>query len=546
MSKNKKYSYISLFSSSGVGCYGFKLNGFHCVATNELITRRLEVQKNNKKCISENAYVNGDILEKSTTDKIMSLVDDYKKSNAEGIDFLIATPPCQGISLANHKKTKSDKIRNSLVVESIKLTHLIKPNVFVYENVRGFLNTICSDSDGFDKNISEAIENHLSDEYIISSRVVNFKYYGVPSSRTRTLIIGVKKGMHNIHPNFLFPYKRNIVTLKDSIGHLPSINEPGGFMEDDFLHNCKTFDTKMLPWIENLKEGDSAFDNIEESRIPHIVKEGVRVVNANKNGDKYKRQRWDFVGPCVHTRNDTFSSQNTIHPTDNRVFSIRELMIMMSIPYSFTWFDRPIEDLQKLTKNEKKSLLKKNEINIRQSIGESVPTKVFFDIAKQYSDLHKVFSEKQYNVDEIDNYLRDINKLLSEIKNEEVSIKLIYPDVLTILIIYNSAILFEKKKINIEIVSTINLLEKLDIPNHFFMNKGISKGDLKLTWLKDKMDSMEFIFNENDNFDNSLIFSSFDLLKNPMNALPIIKHSSLEDLNIWLFRINKGQQLSFF
>lgn len=38
-------TYISLFSSAGIGCYGFKLEGFECIATNELITRRLEIQK---------------------------------------------------------------------------------------------------------------------------------------------------------------------------------------------------------------------------------------------------------------------------------------------------------------------------------------------------------------------------------------------------------------------------------------------------------------------------------------------------------------------
>ena len=43
-------TYISLFSSAGVGCYGFKMEGFECIATNELIERRLNIQKINKKC----------------------------------------------------------------------------------------------------------------------------------------------------------------------------------------------------------------------------------------------------------------------------------------------------------------------------------------------------------------------------------------------------------------------------------------------------------------------------------------------------------------
>ena len=38
-------TYISLFSSAGVGCYGFKQEGYYCIATVELLERRLNVQK---------------------------------------------------------------------------------------------------------------------------------------------------------------------------------------------------------------------------------------------------------------------------------------------------------------------------------------------------------------------------------------------------------------------------------------------------------------------------------------------------------------------
>ena len=44
---NKKLNYISLFSSTGVGCYGFNVEDFNCVVTNELLDKRLFVQKCN-------------------------------------------------------------------------------------------------------------------------------------------------------------------------------------------------------------------------------------------------------------------------------------------------------------------------------------------------------------------------------------------------------------------------------------------------------------------------------------------------------------------
>jgi len=33
----KNLTYISLFSSAGVGCFGFKQQNFHCIATNEYL-----------------------------------------------------------------------------------------------------------------------------------------------------------------------------------------------------------------------------------------------------------------------------------------------------------------------------------------------------------------------------------------------------------------------------------------------------------------------------------------------------------------------------
>ncbi len=99
-------TYISLFSSAGIGCHGFKLEGFECVATNELIPRRLEVQRYNKKCKYESGYICGDITANETKEQLYSQIRLWKKKeHMSRVDVLIATPPCQGMSVANHKKT---------------------------------------------------------------------------------------------------------------------------------------------------------------------------------------------------------------------------------------------------------------------------------------------------------------------------------------------------------------------------------------------------------------------------------------------------------
>ncbi len=272
----KILTYISLFSSAGIGCYGFTHNNFQCIATNELLRKRLKIQTYNKKCKYKTGYIEGSITDDDVKNSILNELNFWKKKHKiKDLDVLVATPPCQGISVANHKK-KNELTRNSLVVESIKITKEILPKYFIFENVRGFLNTICTDIDGIDKKIQEAINQNLAGNYNILFKVVNFKEYGSNSSRTRTLVLGIRKDIQNISPYDFFPKKQKAKTLRQLVSDLPSLTKMGE-VSDDIFHSYREFDKKMLPWIENLKEGQSAFENEELDKIPHRIIDGKKV-----------------------------------------------------------------------------------------------------------------------------------------------------------------------------------------------------------------------------------------------------------------------------
>ena len=148
MLKDKTLTYISLFSCAGVGCFGFKKAGFECIATNELIERRLNVQKYNNKCRFESGYICDDITTDETKNKIFKEIDRWKELGNDRVDVLIATPPCQGMSVANHKKAENEIVRNSLVVESVHLIQKVAPRFFIFENVAAFMKTGCTAPDG--------------------------------------------------------------------------------------------------------------------------------------------------------------------------------------------------------------------------------------------------------------------------------------------------------------------------------------------------------------------------------------------------------------
>lgn len=424
MLKDKTLTYISLFSCAGVGCFGFKKAGFECIVTNELIERRLNVQKFNNKCKYESGYICDDITTDETKDKIFAEIKKWEKLGNDRVDVLVATPPCQGMSVANHKKAENEIVRNSLVVESIHLIQNINPRFFIFENVAAFMKTGCTAPDGTIKTIGDVIYEELGDKYIIVSRILNFKNYGSNSSRTRTVVIGVSKEMSEyVAPIELYPTYVEEMTLKQVIGNMPKL-EWGEICPTDFYHAFRTYPEEMRCWIHDLKEGECAFDNKDELKRPHKVVDGKIIPNIRKNGDKYTRQYWDKVAPCIHTRNDQLASQNTVHPEEDRVFSIRELMNIMTIPSDFKWVDKSLEELNAMSEKSKIALLKKEEIKIRQSIGEAVPTEIFFQIACNIREImeQEHFTNAMINKTIEEYSLDDAEKLIDFILNNPLNL----------------------------------------------------------------------------------------------------------------------------
>jgi len=419
-------TYISLFSGAGVGCYGFKTEEFECVATNELVERRIAVQKYNNKCKHDSGYILGDISAPAVKEMLFTEINMWqKKERLIDVDVVIATPPCQGMSVANHKKAADEIIRNSLIIESIKIISEITPKVFIFENVPRFMKTICTDTDSEERTIGEAIERNLGGKYSIFSKVINFKDYGACSSRARTLVIAVRKDLADFFsPLELFPTFESEITLREAIGKMKPLNTYGEIDKKDIYHSFRVYPEHMRGWISELSEGQSAFENEEKSRIPHQIINGDVVYNQRKNGDKYRRQIWDKVGPCVHTRNDQLASQNTIHPSDDRVFSIRELMTMMTVPFNFKWTDIPFLKLNKFSENDKRKFLKKEEMKIRQSLGEAVPTEIFRSIA---FNIKAALSKRYLKDTEIKNVITnekitDVHHLISYIRDNPLNL----------------------------------------------------------------------------------------------------------------------------
>lgn len=354
-----------------------------CIASAELISRRLEVQRLNGISDSE-GLICGDLNLDGVYNKVIERGNRYIKEAKLPIAALLATPPCQGMSVANQKKGDETE-RNSLVVRSIRAIKDLRPLVFIFENVPAFMKTVCTGVDGSNRTIAEEIERELGGEYEYFSDTLRLQDYGSPSSRKRSITIGVRNDVHWVTPLDLWPSRVDAPTLRELIGDLPRLDEMGQVATGDPLHSFRSYQERMRPWIHDLEEGMSAFDNEDVELRPHRVVDGVAIPNVQKNGDKYRRVFWDRIAPCVHTRNDILASQNTIHPSDDRVFSVRELMRMMGVPERFVWFDGQGE-LDGLSPADQYLSVRKHEPNIRQCLGEAVPLPVARSIAESIVD----------------------------------------------------------------------------------------------------------------------------------------------------------------
>lgn len=418
--KRPMRTYVSLFSSAGVGCFGFKQNGFECIATCELLNERLNVQRANNKCRFDSGYICGDMTLDETKVRLFNEIQRWRNEfSIQDVDVVFATPPCQGMSTANCKKSDKEQIRNSLVVEAIKVIRDVNPRVFIFENVRSFMKTTCTDISGVDMPIKDSIYKNLSGDYYIYHKVLNFKDYGVPSSRPRTIVVGTRRDLKNISPLNIFPCREKEITLRESIGHL----NPLGYAqrdEHDPFHFARVYDAYMEEWIAPLNEGQSAFENPEGLKPYKLDKDGNRVtLKGAEMGNKFRRLKWDSPCSCIATRNDQLASNDTIHPRDNRVLSIRELMILMTIPPCFKWSNTD----DNLTVESAEEYMAVNELNIRRCIGEAVPTHIIETLSRnvdtmltfnEFVDAFKEDNLRDYMLDEeirknfyIDTFLKE-------------------------------------------------------------------------------------------------------------------------------------------
>ncbi len=132
------------------------------------------------------------------------------------VSFVVAGIPCQSFSVIGPRsgygkkieKFKNDK-RDELYKEFCRIVEAIKPNIIVIENVKGILSKRGRDGEEIINKLTNTLENLgynlKNNKYQNKYMMLNAADYGVPQTRERVIIIGVKKKWKKIDIPFVEP-----------------------------------------------------------------------------------------------------------------------------------------------------------------------------------------------------------------------------------------------------------------------------------------------------------------------------------------------------
>ena len=319
----KQLKAVSLFSCIGVSEYYLHDIGVDVIVASDIDKRRCEVHNF---LYPQCSTICGDICDINVKNQICDA------TRGEKIDLVISTPPCQGMSTVGKNKgnslLSSEDKRNYLILESFDVIDRLNPDYAIFENVPQLLK-IRLPYDGKIMKIQDILQTKYGNEYNIKIDKFNTCNYGIPQSRERVFIRLFRKGKTWNDPIA----EPKIPTLRDAIGDLPSLE--AGEMSNLKNHWARKHPENQIDWLRHTPTGCSALLN--ESHYP--VKENGERIKAYPN--TYKRMVWDAPAPTITMRNEIMSSQDKVHPgryignglwSDARVLTLRELLIVMSLP----------------------------------------------------------------------------------------------------------------------------------------------------------------------------------------------------------------------
>jgi DNA (cytosine-5)-methyltransferase 1 len=358
-----KYKVISLFSG-GMGLdIGMAKTGMFevvaCVEKEKAFCETIRKNRDAGRLPAQLVVFEGDIRDISPSDVL-----DKAGLRAEDIDVIVGGPPCQSFSTAGRRGTIQDP-RGTLLWEFLRFVDVIRPKIFLMENVRGLLSAAIRhrpiaerpdkggspfNSDEEPGSVVRMIAHDLAQlkggSYHLDVFEVNAVNYGAPQIRERALFIGNRCGAAIDFPNpthgpsfasdnedtqlGLFRTEQLLpwTTLGDALKGLQDENP----VVMDFSARKKTF-LAMVPPGSNWR-----------SLPEDIQRESMGKAWQAKGGRSgwWRRLTFDLPCPTLVTM-PNHASTSLCHPLETRALSIREYARIQEFPNDWKFAGTTVE-----------------------------------------------------------------------------------------------------------------------------------------------------------------------------------------------------------
>ena len=372
MKINKRLRGLSLFANVGIAEAYLQEVGVDILIANELIEDRARFYSD---IYQDSHMIVGDI----TNDELRTKIVDEAVN--KGVDFILATPPCQGMSMAGNRAEFDE--RNQLIYYVVDVVLRVKPKFVFIENVPTILRTKIV-VNGETMLIPKYLHSVLADYHFNDETLVKAMDHGVPQMRERNIFLLVR---NDIDLTWNFPNAQPHITLQEAIGDLPSLDPLLREGLDFTLEKFPSYEIKrakglevskwhyppnhswnQVEWMLHTPTGKSAIYN------PVYYPQKANGTHVVAHHNHYRRMYWDKPARTITQNNGVISSLACVHPgrpfelngevlySDPRVLSIYELLIVSSLPNDWAIPDWASESF------------------IRKVIGEGIPSKLVKEI----------------------------------------------------------------------------------------------------------------------------------------------------------------------
>lgn len=249
-------------------------------------------------------------------------------------DIITAGFPCQPFSTAGNRKGVYDE-RGELYLECLRIVESKKPEVVVFENVKGLMSAKHQNGE----KLIEVIRNDLETlGYSVTYKVVNASDYGVPQNRERMILVGF---CNDLNKQFIFPPvqtdKKNL-TLKNILD-IPS---------DVPNQTYWPYSPQAQAMIEQIPEGGSWKSIPYENLSPRFKKIRDNMKRYH-SPNFYRRFGMDEINGSI-TASAQPENCGITHPTQNRRYTIREIARIQTFPDDFLFIDNTQKNIAAMYK----------------------------------------------------------------------------------------------------------------------------------------------------------------------------------------------------